>query len=97
MPRAIGARAMKALARIQQVLSLDYAGIDFGLNARGELLFFEANATMLVAVPGSHEKWNYRRAPYHEICAAVRTLILEKARQPSARVADLTTVPHSRN
>jgi tetratricopeptide (TPR) repeat protein len=80
MPRAIGPLAMKALAHIQRALCLDYAGIDFGLNDKGKLLLFEANATMLVAVPGSHERWNYRRPAYNKICAAVRNMILEKAR-----------------
>ena len=33
MPALLGARAMAALADIQNVLGLDYGGIDFGLNA----------------------------------------------------------------
>ncbi len=33
MPGVLGPRAMAALAEIQNVLGLDYAGIDFGLNA----------------------------------------------------------------
>ena len=34
MPGVLGPRAMAALAEIQNMLGLDYAGIDFGLNAR---------------------------------------------------------------
>ena len=36
---------------VQAVLGLDYAGIDFGLNPNGEILLFEANATMVVKHP----------------------------------------------
>ncbi len=50
-----GPGAMAALADIQEALGLDYAGIDFGLSASGEVLLFEANATMTVGAtrPGS--------------------------------------------
>ena len=44
MPSVLGPLAMKALERIQSMLDLDYGGIDFGLNAAGEILVFEANA-----------------------------------------------------
>ena len=40
---------MTALENIRDALKLDYAGIDFGVNATGDLLLFEANATMVVA------------------------------------------------
>jgi ribonucleotide monophosphatase NagD (HAD superfamily) len=45
---ALGARAMAALMEIGKRLDLDYAGIDFSLLPDGRILFFEANATMLV-------------------------------------------------
>jgi tetratricopeptide (TPR) repeat protein len=44
---ALGARAMAAIEAIGRRLDLDYAGIDFSLTADGEVLVFEANATML--------------------------------------------------
>jgi len=44
---AIGAPAMRALTEIAERLDLDYAGVDFGLTADGQVLVFEANATML--------------------------------------------------
>ena len=43
----IGARALAALEAIGQRLDLDYAGIDFAVTNQGEVLVFEANATML--------------------------------------------------
>jgi tetratricopeptide (TPR) repeat protein len=45
--RAIGARAMGAIRAVGQRLDLDYGGIDFSLTTDGQVLLFEANATML--------------------------------------------------
>ena len=47
-PDTLGPLAMSALHQIQSMLGLDYAGVDFGLSAKGEVLVFEANATMVV-------------------------------------------------
>jgi len=44
---AIGGRAMAAVGIIGARLDLDYGGVDFGLTADGQVLLFEANATML--------------------------------------------------
>jgi tetratricopeptide (TPR) repeat protein len=44
---AIGARAMTAVEAIGRRLDLDYAGIDFTMTSDGQVLVFEANATML--------------------------------------------------
>jgi glutathione synthase/RimK-type ligase-like ATP-grasp enzyme len=79
MPTVIGPLAMKALERIQAILGLDYAGIDFGLNAKRELLLFEANATMAVLKPDSDPRWNYRRGAYERIFAAVENMFLKRA------------------
>jgi glutamate/tyrosine decarboxylase-like PLP-dependent enzyme len=79
MPGVLGPRAVQALEQIQSILGLDYAGIDFGLNIKGEVLLFEANATMLVAAPGGDARWNYRRAAYKRIVDAVQNMLLEKA------------------
>ena len=47
-PRAaIGARAVAAVEAIGRRLDLDYAGLDFAVTADGQVLVFEANATML--------------------------------------------------
>jgi len=75
MPRVLGSRAMEALARIQALLGLDYGGIDFGLNPAGDLLFFEANATMVVNRPEPDSRWDYRRPAVERIFAAVRALL----------------------
>ncbi len=80
MEAVIGPLGMRALERIQSLLGLDYGGIDFGLNANGEVLVFEANATMLVTPPDKDERWNYRRPIYKRIRDAVQKMLMDKAR-----------------
>ena len=79
MPGVLGPRAMAALAEIQSRLGLDYAGIDFGLNASSEILLFEANATMLVPAPEPDPKWAYRRPAVERIYAAMRRMLMGRA------------------
>jgi hypothetical protein len=79
MPGVLGPVAMGALREIQARLGLDYAGIDFGLNARGEVLLFEANATMVVNRPEADEKWAYRRPAVERIFAAVRNMLVARS------------------
>jgi hypothetical protein len=79
MRSALGPIAMDALARIQGALGLDYAGIDFGLNAKGEILLFEANATMVVNPPEPDARWNYRRPAYERIAAGIRKMLTDRA------------------
>jgi glutamate/tyrosine decarboxylase-like PLP-dependent enzyme/glutathione synthase/RimK-type ligase-like ATP-grasp enzyme len=79
MPDVLGSRAMEALAEIQSRLGLDYAGIDFGLGADGEILLFEANATMVVNPPEPDPKWAYRRPAVERIYAAVGRMLEQKA------------------
>ena len=61
---------------------LDYAGIDFGLSAEGNVLVFEANATMVVNPPEPDERWAYRRPAVERVFAAVRRML--KAHIPAA-------------
>jgi len=75
MPEVLGPRATQALAGIQAKLGLDYAGIDFGLSATGDLLLFEANGTMVVNPPDAGEHWDYRRPAVERIFAAVRRML----------------------
>ncbi len=79
MPDVIGPLAMKAIQTIQSTLGLDYAGIDFGLNAKGEVLVFEANATMVVNPPDADEKWSYRLPAYQRIHSAVQKMLMQRA------------------
>ncbi|MGH7329500.1 MAG: hypothetical protein ACREJX_14235, partial [Polyangiaceae bacterium] len=78
-PKAVlGGRAVAALERIGKTLGLDYAGVDFGLSRRGEVLLFEANAAMTVLRPDREEKWDYRRPYVDGILAAVRTMVMNR-------------------
>jgi len=83
MASVLGAKAMTALEGLQAAIGLDYAGVDFGLNARGEVLVFEANATMVVEQPNDDPKWDYRRVAVDRIHRAVRAMLL--ARSASAQ------------
>ena len=74
---------MAALGGIRDALGLDYAGIDFGLGADGDLLLFEANATMVIAPPDRDERWAYRRAAIGAILDAAVAMIMRKSKQPS--------------
>jgi hypothetical protein len=79
MPGVLGAKAMAALEQLSAAIGLDYGGIDFALNQRGEILLFEANATMVVEQPDGDPRWDYRRAAVERIHAAVRDLLLASA------------------
>jgi len=79
MPGVLGANAMAALEQLSAAIGLDYGGIDFALNQRGEILLFEANATMVVEQPDGDPRWDYRRAAVERIHGAVRDLLLASA------------------
>ncbi|MDE1992667.1 MAG: hypothetical protein KGI75_09195 [Rhizobiaceae bacterium] len=79
MSSVIGPKAMKALEGIQATLGLDYAGIDFAIDENGNLLFFEANATMVIVPPPDDPMWDYRRATTARALAAANDMTVEKA------------------
>ena len=80
MPGVLGPRAMQALERIRAALGLDYAGADFSLSRNGDVLLFEANATMSVPTPEKGAQWGFRRPAVARIQAAVREMILSRAK-----------------
>ena len=80
MEAVIGARALAALGRIQAALGLDYAGVDFALSPAGEVVLFEANATMVIPQPAPEPIWDYRRAPVAALAQAVKTMVRARAR-----------------
>jgi hypothetical protein len=79
MPSVLGEKAMRALAGIRDAVGLDYSGVDFGLDGDGDLLLFEANATMVIAKPGPEPHWAYRRAAVDRVLEAVTEMITTKA------------------
>ena len=88
MARTLGPRVMEALHQIRDRLALDYAGVDFGLDREGRLLFFEANATMTIAPPDADAIWDYRRAPIERALAAAKAMLISRATaEPAVRSA----------
>jgi tetratricopeptide (TPR) repeat protein len=83
MPAVVGDKAMAALEKIQDVLGLDYGGIDFGLGPNGGLLLFEANATMVIAPMGPDERWAYRRTAISTVLDAVGAMLMQRSTQAS--------------
>jgi hypothetical protein len=79
LPGALGERATAALDAIRRTLDLDYAGIDFALDRAGNVVVFEANATMIVPTPKADPRWDYRRPAVERIHAATRDLIATRA------------------
>ena len=79
MPAAIGPHGMAALERVAAALDLDYGGIDFALGPAAEILFFEANAAMVVTPPTDDARWAYRRPAVERVIAAVREMLIERA------------------
>jgi hypothetical protein len=79
MPGVLGERAMAGLTAIAERLGLDYAGADFGLSPVGEVLLFEANATMVVNPPDADPRWDYRRGPVQAVLDAAQAMLLTRA------------------
>lgn len=77
MAETLGAPVVAALEAIGRALGLDYGGVDFGIDAAGNVIVFEANATMAVYPPPSGAQWAYRQPAYEAVVAAVRALILK--------------------
>ena len=84
MTAALGARGLAALQAIAETLGLDYAGIDFALSPAGDILFFEANATMAVYPPTSDAKWAYRRPAVEQVIDAARAMLRRRAEKGAA-------------
>jgi len=79
MPAVIGDVARGALEAINGLLGLDYAGVDFGIGAAGELLLFEANAVMKIVPPDASPQWDYRRKAIEAAQSAARQMFVRRA------------------
>lgn len=79
MPAVIGDKAIAGLESVRDMLGLDYAGVDFGLNDKGDLLLFEANATMVISPPNQDSRWTYRRDAIGRVIDAAAGLIKAKS------------------
>jgi len=74
---------MQTIADIRDALRLDYFGIDFSLTTGGEVVFFEANATMNIVQPEAGEKWDYRRTAVQKALDAVTSMLLSRIKAAS--------------
>jgi hypothetical protein len=90
MASAVGARGMAVLQHIADTLELDYGGIDFAVKAQGDILFFEANATMVMVPLAADEKWDYRRQAFDNVFAAIRTMLVLRARVAEALISTIS-------
>lgn len=79
MRDVIGSRALAALEGVRDALALDYGGIDFALDAQGDAIVFEANASMRVVRPDPEAIWEYRRGPVARVRSAVREMLVTRA------------------
>lgn len=80
MQGVVGGQAMAALRAIGDALALDYGGVDFALDEKGEVVVFEANATMVVPPPSTDTRFAYRNPAGTRILTAVRSLLATRAR-----------------
>jgi glutathione synthase/RimK-type ligase-like ATP-grasp enzyme len=79
-PRAhLGSRATRALETIRDRLGLDYGGIDFGFDAVGNVVVFEANASFAIYYPDEDATATYRRPLVDAAVGAVRAMIASRA------------------
>jgi tetratricopeptide (TPR) repeat protein len=84
MAAVLGAPAFAALERVRDTLALDYGGIDFAIDGDGNVIVFEANASMIVPTPGPEAIWNYRREPVARIRTAVREMLVGRATEDAS-------------
>ena len=79
-PRAhLGTAAYAALERVRDALALDYGGIDFTLDADGNVVVFEANASFAIYLPDDDATAVYRAPATERALQAVRGMIRERA------------------
>jgi glutathione synthase/RimK-type ligase-like ATP-grasp enzyme len=79
MAATLGAPVVAALEQIGRALGLDYGGVDFAIDTAGNVIVFEANATMAVYPPPAGAQWAYRQPAYEAVIAAVRALIVKSS------------------
>jgi hypothetical protein len=82
MAGTLGPSVLATIERIRDTLGLDYGGIDFGIDAQGRVVVFEANATMVLLPPPTEEKWSYRVEPVDRVRRAVSRMLFERAGRP---------------
>ena len=77
-----GARGAAAVETIAQRLDLDYGGLDCALMADGRVLFFEANACILIHLDEPARAFPYKHAHVPQIRDAFTRLVIDRAARP---------------
>lgn len=75
MGKALGPRAMGALEKVRETLDLEYGGVDFSVSPAGDVILFEANASMVVYSPDKDPRWDYRRPAVQRVLDAIRQML----------------------
>jgi tetratricopeptide (TPR) repeat protein len=75
MSGVLGACTVAVLESIAQLLAVDYGGMDFSVLPDGNVLVFEANATMVLVPPKADAHWDYRRPAFARAIEAARAVL----------------------
>jgi hypothetical protein len=75
----VGETAWRALHAVVDAFGLDYMGVDFGIDAAGRLVVFEANATMSVYDVPQDPLWDYRRDATLRVVAAFHEVVQRRS------------------
>ena len=73
-----GSIGVEALANCAGRLGLDYAGIDCALTPDGQVLLFEANASMRVQLTDSDQHFGYKQRYLPRIFEAIGDMVLRR-------------------
>ncbi len=74
----IGSSALTSLLRISQSIELDFCGMDFGFDSNGNILLYEANATMAINPPSDDAQWDYKRKAIENALKATKNMFSER-------------------
>jgi glutathione synthase/RimK-type ligase-like ATP-grasp enzyme len=78
-PAVIGPEGTAALQLISRTLGLEYCGIDFGIDRLGNILLYEANATMIITPHSIEKKLDYRNRAIANAMAAAKRMLSARA------------------
>jgi tetratricopeptide (TPR) repeat protein len=78
----IGPSALAAITELGRRLDLDYCGLDFSILPDGQVLVFEANATMLVHPEEDDGELAYKNPAVRRIIAAFQAHLATTAQKP---------------
>ncbi len=72
----LGHEVLNTLRHASREIGLDYFGLDFNVTPEGEVLVFEANATMVLQPVSGESIWDYRKPAVQRAMSAVQALFI---------------------